>query len=78
MILEIGPNKADCTGLIKRECLIVDSELFYDHIEGFTFRPGQEQIVPVERIQTCDPEISNDCPQDGSIYKFKQLLDLGK
>lgn len=78
IILKIGPQQIPCTDIVERNCLVVDGEIFYDHIEGFTFRQGKQQIVPVERIQVCDLEADNDCPQDAGIFRFKQLLDLGK
>lgn len=78
MILKIGPEQVPCTDVAPRKCLMVDGEQFFDHIEGFTFRPGKEQIVPVERIQICVPKPSNDCPQDAGIFQFTQLIDLGK
>lgn len=78
MILNIGPQKVLCPNTGERKCLLVDGEIFYDHIEGFTFREGKQQIVPVERIQICDPDVVNDCAQDAPIFRFRQLLDLGK
>ena len=75
MILKIGPERVECTGLVTRQCLVVEGELFYDQIEGYRFKPGQETILPVERIQTCDPDTANDCPMDGSVFRFRKLLD---
>lgn len=70
----IAPTDSSCEGAQgPQRCLVTNGELFYDTIEGFTFKPGVETIVQVQRTQRCDPKLPNDCPQDIGIYTYKLL-----
>ena len=65
----IAPYRADCVGIAPMECLVVNDELFYSTIEGFTFEEGTEYEVVVE-IKELDPE---EVPADASSYEYKLI-----
>lgn len=55
------------------KCLVVNSELFYDDIEGYDHQEGVGRVIKIERIQFCDPDVLNSCPQDVGIYRYRLL-----
>ncbi len=71
LYFEVGPQKSDCTGMMPMKCLNVNGQFFYDHIEGFTHKPGVTSVLEVEREQYCDPDVFNSCPQDVGIYNYR-------
>lgn len=77
-ILQIAPHKKSCFGAFPMQCLVVNGDYFYDHIEGFEFEDGYRYILKVSKIQYCNPEILNDCPQDIGIYKYSLLEVIKK
>lgn len=72
-IFQIAADSAPCTGLIQRRCLIVNDELFYSGITGYDHQEGLSRVIRIERIQFCDPDVFNSCPQDVGIYKYRLL-----
>lgn len=69
LVLEVSEARVPCMGMVPRECLLVRSatgepQLFYDHIQGFTFEEGYRYTLEVSRRTVPDP------PLDGSSYTY--------
>jgi hypothetical protein len=71
--LEIAERRVPCVGVGPRECLQVRPQpdapwqLFYDHIEGFTYEPGFRYVLSVARRGVANP------PADGSSLAYRLL-----
>lgn len=72
-IFQIAADSAPCTGLVQRTCLVVNNELFYSGITGYDHQEGVSRVIKIERIQFCDPDVFNSCPQDVGIYRYRLL-----
>ena len=77
-VFRIAAQTVACTkgGLMgqprQARCLVVNGETFYDAIDGYNHQEGVAQTIKVSRMQICDPEVFNSCPQDiGSIYQYR-------
>jgi hypothetical protein len=74
LMMDVGSELVDCHGFIEQQCLRVSIGpggpwiLFYEQIEGFTFEPGFEYTLRVER-QAIPPVL------DGSSFRWR-LLDV--
>jgi len=74
MILTVGKQKAPCFDNSDKMCLVVNDEIFPAEIEGFIFEEAEFQIVPVERVQICDPELDKNCSQISEIFTYRAFL----
>ena len=63
----VGPELVDCVGVAPRKCLVVDGELFYENIEGFTHEEGYMHSLRVERYLAFGEEPP---PEDASKYAY--------
>lgn len=77
--LWIAPTTQKCVGEIEKECMQVrrskhqtNWELFYDNIEGFTYKKGFEYQVVVLETKVKNP------PADGSSIKYKLIKIISK
>ena len=71
LTFNVEPQKKDCVGVSKMKCFVVDGELFYDSIEGFDFKEGNEYKIIVARTE------KENVPQDASKYSY-QLVEVLK
>jgi hypothetical protein len=77
-IFIVKENLADCTGLIKRKCILIKKknskkwEYFYDAIEGFKYQKGYRYELLVEVVK------NKKVLQDGSVKKYKLIKILKK
>ncbi|MFT5706456.1 MAG: hypothetical protein ACI9ES_000735 [Oceanospirillaceae bacterium] len=78
LVFEVGPQKTTCQEFHSGnlQCLIVNGESFYEEISGFVHQPGKTTTIEVERIQICDPNVINSCPQDIGIYQYRWLRNI--
>lgn len=65
----IAPNRVDCIGEAPQKCLLMDGNLFYDSIEGFTHEEGYTYTLRI-RVHT----VQNP-PADGSSFRY-ELVDV--
>ena len=78
LLLEVGPQTADCVGEMVQSCLLVRNAPedewtnFYDPIEGFEHEEGFLYVIEVERTHVPDP------PADGSSYEYRLLRIISK
>lgn len=70
-VFQIAAESVPCTGLVPMRCLVVNGELFYNVIDGYEHHEGIGRVIKIERIQICDPDVFNSCPQDVSIYRYR-------
>ena len=74
LVMDVAPELVDCHGFMDQQCLRVSIGpggpwiLFYEQIEGFSFEPGFEYTLRVER-QAIPPLL------DGSSFRWR-LLDV--
>lgn len=77
LVWRIASSQRKCHGAHgPRHCLVTNFQLFFGAIDGFSFRPGIETIVEVERTQYCDPKDEGDCPADAGIYNYKLVRTI--
>jgi len=74
MIFKVGPELVPCEDNELGKCLIVDGTKFEYEIENFSVKSGEDQIIPIQRIQICDPTIPDDCVEGQAAYAFKRFL----
>lgn len=73
LTLYIAPELVECVGVAPMECMLVketadgEYELFYDHIEGFTYIPGYNYELRVQSMERIDP------PADASTYVYSLI-----
>ena len=76
--MQIADHIVDCNGPFPRKCLLIkqndepDFLYFYDPIEGFTYEPGYEYVVLVQREQVENP------PADGSSFRYILVKQVSK
>ncbi|WP_326984042.1 DUF4377 domain-containing protein [Chryseobacterium sp. MYb264] len=74
----VGPQTADCTGVVPMKCLQVketpggDWTNFYTNIDGFTYEPGYEYVLKVKTEKIKNP------PADGSSIKYTLVKQISK
>ena len=73
LVLSVGPTLAKCYGVAVRSCMVVDGQLFYNGIEGFTHEPGYDYRL---RVGKYDPWDGREPPQDASRYAYRLLERL--
>ena len=66
----VAPYTLDCVGVGLMQCLVIDGELFYDHIDGFEFEPGYAYQLLIELVQRFTPDT---VPADASLYQYKLI-----
>ena len=71
----VGPTLAKCYGVGLRSCMVVNSRLFYDGIEGFEYEAGYDYRL---RIGKYDPWDGGEPPQDAGQYAYRLLEQLAK
>ena len=64
----VGPELKDCVGVAPMKCMVVNGELFYDEIEGFTYEEGYDYYLVIQRF---DPWGGKEPPQDASRYGYR-------
>ena len=77
---KVEPQPVVCnTASGDQECLVANGEWLYGGIADFSHTKGYEYVLKVERTQTCDLEIVNDCPMDiDSIYAHRLIEIISK
>lgn len=76
--LIIGPETADCTGVMPMKCLQIKENTngtwtnLYTNIEGFTYEPGYEYILKVKEEKIKHP------PADGSSIQYILIREISK
>jgi heat shock protein HslJ/membrane-bound inhibitor of C-type lysozyme len=71
-IFTVAPQKVECVGVAPMECLVVNGEYFYDDIQGFTYEPGYQYTLQVERTER------ENVPADASAYVYSLLEVMEK
>lgn len=77
-IIEVFPQKQECTGVSKMECLKIkyqnsaDWQLLYSGIRGFDFEPGFHYQLKIRKTEVKNP------PVDGSSIQYKLLKMISK
>lgn len=69
-MVTVGPEFVDCVGVDPRRCMVVDGELFYSSIEGFSHEPGYTYRLRVERY---DAYPGGEPPQDAGRYRYRPV-----
>lgn len=77
-VVQVGPTRIACTGVVPMECLVVNGELFYDDIEGFVHQEGDTVVLRIEVTQYCDGEVLGDCPMDRGMYEYRLVKELSR
>lgn len=73
--LYVGPEKVDCVGVAPQQCLQVryssedEYELFYSNINGFSYEPGYDYELIVQKTPVENP------PADASAIEWT-LVDV--
>ncbi|MBE9139799.1 DUF4377 domain-containing protein [Nodosilinea sp. LEGE 07088] len=73
--LFVGPEQVDCVGVAPQQCYQVryapdeDYQYFYSSIQGFTYTPGYEYELLVQKTPVANP------PADGSSIRWT-LVDV--
>ena len=70
LTFQIEPYLEDCVGVSPQKCMVVNSELFYDQIQGFEYQEGTEYKITVRQIPVAEP-----VPQDASAYTY-ELVEI--
>ncbi|WP_107497199.1 DUF4377 domain-containing protein [Thalassobius sp. I31.1] len=55
LTVTVAPQRAECHGLFPRQCLVVDNQLFYDGIEGFSHETGTTYELEILRSPRAAP-----------------------
>ena len=69
-LVTVGPSRVDCVGVAPQRCLVVDGDLFYDTIEGFSHVEGTSYVLEVERQRMCGGRTGATCPADASAFRY--------
>lgn len=76
MEVSVGPQLESCVGSYPMMCMVVDGDLFYDDIEGFTFEAGYEYELRIERYDRW-PD-TDEPPQDAGKYGYRLIEVIQK
>lgn len=76
MEVSVGPQLESCVGSYPMMCMVVDGDLFYDDIEGFTFEPGYEYELRIEQYDRW-PD-TDEPPQDAGKYGYRLIEVIRK
>ncbi len=74
----IASEIRDCVGVGKMQCMLIKENnqtewsYFYSGIEGFTYQPGFEYELIVEKIPVANP------PADGSSIRYRLTKEVKK
>lgn len=74
--VSVGPARQECYGPFQRMCLVVDHQLFYSEIDGFTHEPGHEYRLRIERYDAFPGQAEP--PQDAGRYGYRLIEELSK
>ena len=74
--ITVGPARKECYGPFQRMCLIVDGQLFYEEIDGFTHEPGYEYYLRVQRYDAFPGQAEP--PQDAGRYGYRLIEEVSK
>ena len=74
--VSVGPARQECYGPFLRMCLVVDGQLFYSEIDGFTHEPGYEYLLRVERYDAYPGQ--SEPPQDVGCYDYRLIEQISK
>lgn len=55
LVFQIEGERAPCTGVAPRECLVVNNELFYEEIAGYRHNDGIPARICVDRRKRPEP-----------------------
>lgn len=69
-LVTVGPTRVACEGVAPQTCLVVDGQLFYDTIEGFSHSEGSSYVLEVERRRMCGGRTGASCPADASAFRY--------
>ena len=67
-MIDIAPNTVDCFGVGPMKCLVVDGELFYDKIAGYSHVNGQAVDICVEVANQDSPH-----PADTGSQSYRRI-----
>lgn len=76
--LIVGPETADCTGVVPMKCLQVKNTAdgkwtnLYTTIEGFIYEPGYEYVLKIKEEKIANP------PADGSSIKYILMRQVSR
>lgn len=76
MEVTVAPELEDCVGIAPMKCMVVDGELFYDHIDGFDHEPGYEYRLKIERYDAWPG--MEEPPQDAGRYGYRLIEVIEK
>lgn len=76
MEVSVGPQLESCVGSYPMMCMVVDGDLFYDDIEGFTFEAGYEYELRIEQYDRW-PD-TDEPPQDAGKYGYRLIEVIQK
>lgn len=82
VILKVASSQADCVGVAPQKCLLVqevvetaaaiaDWEFFYSNIDGFTYEPGFEYTLLIDKV----PREHVAADQSSMIYRLAKVVD---
>ena len=74
--VSVGPARQECYGPFRRMCLVVDGQLFYSEIDGFTHEPGHEYRLRIERYDAFPRQAEP--PQDAGRYGYRLVEELAR
>ena len=74
--VSVGPQLESCVGSYPMMCMVVDGDLFYDDIEGFTFEAGYEYELRIEQYDRW-PDTDKP-PQDAGKYGYRLIEVIQK
>lgn len=69
-LFKIEAKTVECVGIIPMRCLVINDELFYDTIEGYTHVEGKSAEIYVESRMRNEP-----IPADAGIYLYRVVQD---
>ena len=76
LAVSVGPARQECYGPFRRMCLVVDGQLFYREIDGFTHEPGHDYRLRIERYDAFPGQAEP--PQDAGRYGYRLIEELSK
>ena len=74
--VSVGPARQECYGPFRRMCLVVDGQLFYSEIDGFTHEPGHQYRLRIERYDAFPGQAEP--PQDAGRYGYRLIEELSR
>ncbi len=78
LTVNVGPEEVPCEGVGPQACLMVDGQLFYDGINGFTHEEGFTYRLKIKRTLAFGTDDPNEIPADASLYSYELVEVLSK